>query len=60
MRQTSSRPLLLAHIDAQRLWPSLAAVLLGAFLVIGAGFSHSQTLHNAAHDSRHSAAFPCH
>jgi len=42
---------------------SLAAVcaaLLGCFLVWGVGFSHISALHNAAHDTRHSAAFPCH
>jgi cobalt transporter subunit CbtB len=40
--------------------PAMAALLLGAFLVIGTGFAHSNTIHNAAHDSRHSFAFPCH
>ena len=60
MREPSSRPLSSTQIDAARLWPALAAVLVGAFLLIGIGFSHSATLHNVAHDSRHSAAFPCH
>ena len=40
--------------------PAVLALLLGAFLVLGAGFAHSDTVHNAAHDSRHSFAFPCH
>ncbi len=40
--------------------PALVALLLGAFLVLGTGFAHSDTIHNAAHDSRHSFAFPCH
>ena len=40
--------------------PALAALLLGAFLVLGIGFAHSDTVHNAAHDTRHSFAFPCH
>ena len=40
--------------------PALAALLLGAFLVLGIGFAHSDTIHNAAHDTRHSFAFPCH
>lgn len=40
--------------------PALSAILLGAFLVLGIGFAHSDTIHNAAHDSRHSFAFPCH
>jgi cobalt transporter subunit CbtB len=36
------------------------AALLGLFLIWGVGFSHIPALHNAAHDSRHSMAFPCH
>ena len=40
--------------------PAVLALLLGAFLVLGTGFAHSDTIHNAAHDSRHSFAFPCH
>lgn len=36
------------------------AILFGVFLVLGTGFSHSETIHNAAHDSRHAFAFPCH
>ncbi len=41
---------------------AIAAVcfLAGAALVYTVGFSHSTTLHNAAHDSRHALAFPCH
>jgi cobalt transporter subunit CbtB len=40
----------------------IAAVLFiaGLALVYLVGFSHSTTLHNAAHDSRHALAFPCH
>lgn len=40
--------------------PAVLALLLGAFLVLGTGFAHSDTIHNAAHDTRHSFAFPCH
>ena len=36
------------------------AALLGAFVVWGVGFSPIAALHNAAHDTRHSMAFPCH
>lgn len=32
----------------------------GAFLLWGVGFSQSMTLHNAAHDTRHTNGFPCH
>ena len=40
--------------------PAVLALLLGSFLVLGTGFAHSDTIHNAAHDTRHSFAFPCH
>jgi cobalt transporter subunit CbtB len=43
--------------------PAVAAViaaLLGLFLLYGVGFANPTTLHNAAHDTRHSFAFPCH
>lgn len=41
---------------------AIAAVLFvtGAALVYTVGFAHSDILHNAAHDSRHTLAFPCH
>ena len=39
---------------------ALMAMMLGVFLVGTAGFSHMEVLHNAAHDTRHSNAFPCH
>jgi cobalt transporter subunit CbtB len=42
------------------LWGALCAALLGGFLIWGIGFSHIDVVHNAAHDARHSAAFPCH
>ena len=37
-----------------------AAFLLGAVIVYGAGFVQTSTVHNAAHDMRHSQGFPCH
>ncbi|MBT2298272.1 CbtB domain-containing protein [Pseudomonas fluorescens] len=45
---------------SQRLSAAIFASILGAGLVYFAGFSHIEALHNAAHDTRHSAAFPCH
>jgi cobalt transporter subunit CbtB len=36
------------------------AMFFGAFLVYGVGFASPMALHNAAHDARHSFAFPCH
>ena len=39
---------------------ALMAALLGVVLLFGVGFSHVEAFHNAAHDTRHAAAFPCH
>lgn len=45
---------------SQRLILAVGSCLLGAALIFFAGFSHVEALHNAAHDTRHSAVFPCH
>ena len=45
---------------AHRVAPAVLALLFGAFLVLGTGFAQPSTIHNAAHDGRHSLAFPCH
>jgi cobalt transporter subunit CbtB len=39
---------------------ALVAALLGLFILYGVGFANPATLHNAAHDTRHAFAFPCH
>lgn len=36
------------------------AAFLGAVMIYGVGFAHSEVIHNASHDVRHSNAFPCH
>jgi cobalt transporter subunit CbtB len=43
-----------------RLLQLALAGLLGVFIVGFVGFSHLEIVHNAAHDYRHSMAFPCH
>ncbi len=40
--------------------PAVAALLLGTFVIFGVGFAGPGVIHNAAHDSRHAFAFPCH
>ena len=40
--------------------PVALALMAGLFLLYGAGFAQSATLHSAAHDARHAFAFPCH
>lgn len=39
---------------------AFAAILFGVFIIGMTGFSHIEAVHNAAHDTRHSNAFPCH
>jgi len=45
---------------ATRLATAVVSLLLGAFLIYGVGLAHSDTLHDSAHDTRHSYGFPCH
>lgn len=39
---------------------ALVSILLGTAFIFLVGFSHIEVVHNAAHDTRHSSAFPCH
>ncbi|HXG78423.1 MAG TPA: CbtB domain-containing protein [Methyloceanibacter sp.] len=48
------------ELTLSRAIPIFFAALLGIFIVGGVGFSHIEAVHNAAHDYRHSMAFPCH
>ena len=50
----------IATRQVRRLAQSLMAMTLGLFIVGVVGFSHIDVIHNAAHDVRHSNAFPCH
>ena len=40
--------------------PAVMAAVLGLLMLWGVGFSPISAVHNAAHDVRHAAAFPCH
>ncbi len=46
--------------ETSRRLPALLAALFGLGLVFVAGFAETQVVHNVAHDTRHSAGFPCH
>jgi len=54
--QTQVQP----NIAQSRRVIAAATLLFGLGLVFLTGFAHSQTVHNAAHDTRHAMAFPCH
>lgn len=47
-------------VISERMKAAVAALMLGAFFVWGAGLANAQVLHDAAHDTRHSYGFPCH
>tara|TARA_B100000902_G_scaffold357063_1_gene371236 strand:+ start:106 stop:288 length:183 start_codon:yes stop_codon:yes gene_type:complete len=44
----------------QTLIARIIAVAFGTAILFVVGFSHSTIAHNAAHDTRHALAFPCH
>ena len=35
-------------------------IVLGLVILYGVGFAYTEVAHNAAHDTRHAFAFPCH
>lgn len=45
---------------SQRLIAGGLALMIGMTLLFGVGFANDMTLHNGAHDTRHSLGFPCH
>ena len=60
MNSAYARTGLRAIPDTRHLLPALAAAMLGAVILFGVALANSDTIHNAAHDTRHAAAFPCH
>ncbi len=46
--------------DTARIGTALFALLFGTFMLYSTVFSHSEILHNAAHDTRHAVTAPCH
>ncbi len=38
----------------------LASAILGLIVLSAVGFASPEVIHNATHDARHSAGFPCH
>ncbi|WP_375462253.1 CbtB-domain containing protein [uncultured Enterovirga sp.] len=59
---TSSRPDLAAAVTpaVEIRLQALLAMAIGVVIVGFVGFSHLEAVHNAAHDTRHANAFPCH
>ena len=57
---TMQRPAALPQAGTNRKLAAFFAAALGLVIVFAAGFAPSEAVHNAAHDTRHSFAFPCH
>ncbi len=57
---TSSNSIALPIAGSQRLMAAVLAATFGIALLFGTGFAQSDGLHNAAHDARHAAGYPCH
>jgi cobalt transporter subunit CbtB len=61
-----STPVLLGNTQTHsevlkdKILPAMLAGMLGLALLYAAGFAETAQLHNATHDGRHSASFPCH
>ena len=51
---------LLVKKDSYNVFINLGALLIGVYIILGVGFLGTDAIHNAAHDVRHSFAFPCH
>ena len=60
LTEMNTKPVTLAVSDSNRLMAAVFAAAFGALLLFGVGFAQSSVVHNAAHDSRHAASFPCH
>jgi cobalt transporter subunit CbtB len=55
---TKSRSLPSAKIEILK--AAIIAFFLGSVLIYGIGFADMDSVHDAAHDSRHALSFPCH
>ena len=60
MHESQTAQLPIVAKDLSVVFQAVMAMALGLFVVGVVGFSHIDAIHNAAHDVRHSNAFPCH
>ncbi|MBV1872709.1 MAG: CbtB-domain containing protein [Gammaproteobacteria bacterium] len=62
-RQDDNSPVTEASQASSRravLLQNIAALAFGAVILFAVGFLPLSAAHNAAHDTRHTVAFPCH
>jgi len=60
LQKSDTAHLPISTTEAGVVFQAILAMALGLFVVGVVGFSHIDVIHNAAHDMRHSNAFPCH
>ena len=58
--KTSAQSAASAGVSVSTKVQIVSAMLLGMVLLYGVGFASMDIAHNAAHDTRHTFAFPCH
>lgn len=59
-RMTSTANAVSSAGQSSQLATIVLATVLGLGLVFLSGIAQSETLHDAAHDLRHAAGYPCH
>jgi cobalt transporter subunit CbtB len=60
LQNTSQHVAAPVRIEAGAALQAFFAIALGLLVVGFVGFSQIDAIHNAAHDTRHANAFPCH
>ena len=62
LRQSSLNPTSAPLVASRtsRLVPAVAAAVIGLVVLYASAFVEAPAVHDAAHDGRHSAGFPCH
>ena len=58
--QTAATTQTPSNVTQSRRAIAAATLFFGFGLVFLTGFSHIDAVHDAAHDTRHALAFPCH
>ena len=58
--QVSAKQQVQAQPAISTLAQSMSALVFGVVILFAVGFAPMDVAHNAAHDTRHALAFPCH
>ena len=60
MTRFAAQTVPVSRTASSRIGPAIFALVLGASLLVVAGFAWPSALHNATHDTRHALGLPCH